>query len=195
MSPMNAEKPKDSLELVTLAASGDPEARRALVARLRPRVQSIAIAILGNLPDAEDAAQAIMLEILSSAHGYRGENLLAWADRIAARTAMRHARKRRVRAAQCEADLDVDDLTRTATESFADHEIPRPLAQYLAALPEARRVALVLRHVMDYSVDEIAELTGVSRNTVKDRLLHAREQMRRLIRRDMVLAAAQRRNP
>lgn len=195
MPPMNAEKPRDSLELVSLAAAGDPDARRALVARLRPRVQSVAIAILGNMPDAEDASQAIMLEILSSAHSYRGENLLAWADRIAARTAMRHARKRRVRAAQCEHDLDVDELTRTAPDSFADHEIPRPLAQYLAALPETRRVVLVLRHVMDYSVDEIAELTGVSRNTVKDRLLHAREQMRRLIRRDMMLSVAQRRTP
>ncbi|MFZ5895371.1 MAG: RNA polymerase sigma factor [Myxococcota bacterium] len=188
---MNAQKPKDSLELVTLAAAGDPEARQALVAKLRPRVHTIALAILGNLPDAEDASQAIMLEILSSAHSYRGDNLLAWADRIAARTAMRHARKRRVRAAQCDSELDVEDLTRASSDAFAEHEIPRPLAQYLAALPEARRVALVLRHVMDYSVDEIAELTNVSRNTVKDRLLHAREQMRRLIRRDMMIATAQ----
>ncbi|MGC4086535.1 MAG: sigma-70 family RNA polymerase sigma factor [Polyangiaceae bacterium] len=190
---MNAQKPKDSLEPVTLAAAGDPDARRALVERLRPRMHGIALAILGNQPDAEDASQAIMIEILSSAGSYRGDNLLGWADRIAARTAMRHARKRRVRATQVEPDFDVDELPRAPNDSIADHETPRPLVHYLAALPEARRVVLVLRHVMDYSIDEIAELTSVSRNTVKDRLLHAREQMRRLIRRDLAIAEARRR--
>ena len=95
---MNA-KPKDHLELVSLAAAGDAGARRELVARLQGRVRSVAMAILGNAIDAEDATQAIMVEILGSAGTYRGDNLLGWADRIAARTAMRHARQRRVRAA------------------------------------------------------------------------------------------------
>jgi len=182
---MNA-KPKDHLELVSLAAAGDPGARRELVARLQGRVRSVALAILGNALDAEDAAQAIMVEILGSAGTYRGDNLLGWADRIAARTAMRHARQRRVRAAQSEPHADVDDLgAGSSYQSFPEHEIPRPLVEYLAELPEARRVTLVLRHVMDYSIEEIAELTSTSQNTVKDRLLHARAQMRRLIRRDL----------
>jgi RNA polymerase sigma-70 factor (ECF subfamily) len=99
---------------------------------------------------------------------------------------MRHARQRRVRAAQCEPSGDLEDLGLSATaQSFPEHEIPRPLVEYLAELPEARRVTLVLRHVMDYSIEEIAELTSTSQNTVKDRLLHARAQMRRLIRRDL----------
>jgi RNA polymerase sigma-70 factor (ECF subfamily) len=46
---------------------------------------------------------------------------------------------------------------------------------------------LVLRHMLDYSIDDIAELTEVSPNTVKDRLLHAREQLRRLVRRDRMI--------
>jgi len=61
------------------------------------------------------------------------------------------------------------------------------MIEYLALLPETRRVAVVLRHVMDYSVEEVAEMTEVSQNTVKDRLLHGRAQLRRLIRRDLSL--------
>jgi DNA-directed RNA polymerase specialized sigma24 family protein len=49
---------------------------------------------------------------------------------------------------------------------------------------------LVLRHGFEYSIDEIAELTGVSPNTVKDRLLRAREAIRRIIRREQLLDAA-----
>lgn len=179
-------KPKDHLELVSRAAAGDAHARRELVGRLQGRVRSVALAILGNATDAEDATQAIMVEILGSAGTYRGDNLLGWADRIAARTAMRHARQRRVRAAQCEPNSNVDELTLgSAYQTFPEHDIPRPLIEYLAELPEARRVTLVLRHVMDYSIEEIAELTATPQNTVKDRLLHARAQMRRLIRRDL----------
>jgi RNA polymerase sigma-70 factor (ECF subfamily) len=152
----------------------------------------VALAILGNRVVAEDATQSILIEFLNSAAGVRGESLLGWADRIAARTAMRHARQRRVRATQSEPHADLDTLGRTGVDSFPEHEIPRPLVQYLAALPEARRVVLVLKHVMDYSIDEIAELTQTSPNTVKDRLLHAREQMRRLIRRDLSLSVAKR---
>jgi DNA-directed RNA polymerase specialized sigma24 family protein len=48
-------------------------------------------------------------------------------------------------------------------------------------------VALVLRHVLGYSVEEIAELTEVSPNTVKDRLVQAREQVRKTLRRELGL--------
>lgn len=177
----------DQLELVRLAASGDPEAQRQLLQKLQRRIRTVALAILGNPLDADDACQSIMIEILKSADTYRGDNLRAWADRIAARTAMRHAHDRRVRAARAEPEQDVDDL-RAPAPSSPDHDLPRPVIEYLSVLPEARRVALVLHHVMGYSVPEIAELTGTSPNTVKDRLLHARRQMRRLIRRDLALS-------
>ena len=85
-------------------------------------------------------------------------------------------------------DFEID-LEAVPLEGHAarEHGVPRPILDYLAELPETRRVALVLRHVMDYSIEEIAELTGVSPNTVKDRLLHAREQVRRNIRREIAL--------
>jgi RNA polymerase sigma factor (sigma-70 family) len=173
-------------ELVALAAAGDTSAREALVSRLERRVRGIALAILGHAADAEDATQAILLELLGSLKGYRGGHLLAWCDRIAVRTAMRQARQRRVREARhdFEIDLEAVPLERHAAR---EHGVPRPILDYLAELPETRRVALVLRHVMDYSIEEIAELTGVSPNTVKDRLLHAREQVRRNIRREIAL--------
>ncbi|NJK31187.1 MAG: DUF134 domain-containing protein [Deltaproteobacteria bacterium] len=66
--------------------------------------------------------------------------------------------------------------------------IPGEVGEYLDALSDERREALILRHVFDHSIDDIAELTGVSRNTVKDRLRVAREQIRKLIHRAEVIA-------
>ncbi len=182
---MNAASSNESLELVSLAAQGDVSAQRRLVEQLRPRMHSISLSILGSALDAEDTTQSILIEILSSAASFRGENLLGWADRIAARTAIRHARQRRMRAMQCDVRDDIETFGASSNLPDLERALPKTMVEYLATLPETRRVAVVLRHVMDYSVEEIAEMTDASVNTVKDRLLHGREQLRRLIRRDL----------
>jgi len=179
----------DDCELAARVTAGDPSARRELVRRLGGRVRLIASTILRNRADAEDAVQATWVAIFTSISSYRGGNLAAWVARISGRTAMRHARKRGARAIHADPDSDLEQLTGSDPQpSFPGHAIPRPLLAYLAELSEARQVVLVLRHVLDYSVDEISELTATSVNTVKDRLLSARRQLRRAIRRDLVLA-------
>jgi RNA polymerase sigma-70 factor, ECF subfamily len=179
----------DKIQLVTRAAEGDTLAQEHLVALLRRRVRTIARAILGHAEDAEDATQNALLEILAAAPSYRGGSLLAWADRIAARTAARHARKRRVRAAHEVSDSEPDAYAPKFHSARLEDAIPRPLLRYLEELPETRRTALVLRHVLEYSIAEIAELTETSPNTVKDRLLAARAHIRRTVRREIGLGS------
>ena len=163
------------------------------MALLRRRVRTISIAILGHPQDAEDAAQCILLEILKSAPTYRGDSLYAWTDRIAVRTAARHARQRRVRAARVDAEASVEGEAGRVDSPLPEHSIPRPILDYLSELPEARRTALVMRHVLEYSVNEIAELTETSPNTVKDRLLQARRQVRKRIRHELACLPAKNR--
>jgi RNA polymerase sigma-70 factor (ECF subfamily) len=179
----------DALALAGQAAAGDPRAQRQLVDHLHRRVQSIALSIMGNALDAEDCAQMILMEILKSLASFRGDSLVGWSDRIAVRTAIRHARQRRIRGLRFQSSDNLDELplSMDSTDPY-DPDLPREIREYLVQLPEARRVVLVLRHMMDYSIEEIAEITGVSPNTVKDRLLHARQQLRRAIRRDQLMA-------
>jgi RNA polymerase sigma factor (sigma-70 family) len=108
---------------------------------------------------------------------------------------MRHARQRRVRAAHLDAQVAVESMASPLDSRSAEQGIPRPILDYLAELPEARRTALVLRHVLEYSVNEIAELTATSPNTVKDRLLQARRQVRRRIRHELACLTPQNRMP
>jgi RNA polymerase sigma-70 factor (ECF subfamily) len=164
----------------------DPQARERLVLRLRPRVRRVAATLLHHAADADDAAQVALVEILKAAPSYRGESSLeAWADRIAVRTAIRIARERRLASVRSDPEVEPDDLHHPPAPAPLSESIPRPIRAYLDRLPEARRTVLVLRHAFGHSVDEIAELTGVSVNTVKDRLLHARDQVRRMVRRDV----------
>ena len=92
---------------------------------------------------------------------------------IVARTALRFRRRTR-------RDSDaVDSLAVQAPSDGARHDA----RHYLEMLPEAQRTTLVMRHMMDYSIDEIAEATGVPANTVKDRLVRALGRLREIVRR------------
>ncbi len=179
------------VQLMAQVAQQEPKAQEVLVHRLVRRVRRAAGALLENSADADDASQLALLEVLGSARTYRGEaSIEAWADRIAVRTTLRFARSRARRQAQLAIAPDPDALApRDDAGAPLAEGLARPVQDYLRHLPENRRVAIVLRHVLGYSVDEVARLTGVSRNTVKDRLVHARREFRKLVRRDSLVGA------
>lgn len=161
--------------LMRRVAENDSRARRDLVQRLLPRAQRLCQSLLRNGSDAKDASQTALLQVLRSAHTYRGEcSIEHWSDRIVSRTALRWiTTERRSR------QTVVDD--EAITELNAAH--PKVLfRECMNRLPEAQRTALLLRCCFEYSVEEIARLTEVSPNTVKDRLLRARQTLRAWVR-------------
>jgi len=180
---------------MALVAAADPAATRTLANRLVQRVHRVSKSILRSPADADDAAQQSLIEILTSAKSYRGDSSVErWSDRIVVRTSLRLARSKQKVVAKTESEAELESLPSTddpgpSTSSFSE-AAPRPVRAYLELLPEVQREALVLRHVMGYSVAEIAELAGVSPNTIKDRLLRGSREVRRLIRRDLAIGIA-----
>ena len=78
-------------------ARGDPLAQRELAVRLMGRLRRVARSLLRQSDQVDDAVQLAFLEMMKSAPTYRSESPLeSWADRIAARAAIRllHERKR-----------------------------------------------------------------------------------------------------
>lgn len=188
--PIRAPDVEGDRKLMELVAAEDPRAQSTLVHRLLGRVQRATRALLRERADAEDAAQVALLEVLRSAGSFRGEGSIeSWSDRIVVRTALRLARRRVTSHGRIDDRAEPDRIAgdAEADASLSRADLPRDLQEYLRALPEARREALVLRHVLGYSIAEVAELTGVSPNTVKDRLLAAREELRKMIRRDHLI--------
>lgn len=144
--------------------------------------------MLGSSPDADDASQQALIEILRSAHTFREEaSVERWSGRIAARTVLRHIREKRRGLAMIVPLADTDDLPSLPPSSNSDEETPRKLQEYLDKLTDARREVLVLKHALGHTTEEIAELTGVPVGTVKDRLIAARKQLRKMIGRDLTV--------
>jgi RNA polymerase sigma-70 factor (ECF subfamily) len=86
--------------------------------------------------------------------------------------------------------LDPDARPRS-TEATGAREtrlmVRHQLARSLSCLSEAQRGVVVLRLVHGYSIAEIAEMTGVPVNTVRDRLRVGRKRLRGRIARDPLL--------
>ncbi len=162
----------EDVGLMARVAAGDRTACDVVARRLIGHVQAVALSLLRNLADARDASQASLLEILRSARSFRGEcSLERWASRITVRTSLRWVRRER--------RLRGDGEAPAAEQTSASEGPAKVLSdECLATLPAVQQTTLILRCALEYSIEEIAQLTAVSPNTVKDRLLRARATLR-----------------
>lgn len=174
--------------LAAAVAAGDRTASERLARRLLPQVRRVARGLVTRPADVDDATQLALLEVLRSAGNYRGEGPLeGWARRIAARAVMRWSGRQRLRDAKTQPLEGTTDPREARLPTAVVEALPRPLPEYLAALPEVQRTAFVLRHSLGHTVPEIAALCDAAVPTVKSRLLKAQQELQRLIRRDLAI--------
>ncbi|MBI5486529.1 MAG: sigma-70 family RNA polymerase sigma factor [Deltaproteobacteria bacterium] len=183
---------REELRLAQSAASGDGPAQREVALVLLDRVRRTARYILRNEADADDAAQSAMVEILRCLGRYRGTGSLAhWASRIVARTALAFARRRRADPTTVERLREPPAVPLAPDGTAGDGPmLRRRLVRCLDRLPAERRETVVLRLIEGMTLDEIAEETGVSVNTAKDRLRVGRAELRSAVLDDPVLREA-----
>lgn len=169
------------VELMAAAAANDPAAQRAVVERLARRVRKVTGLLCRVAADADDAAQMALIEILKSAGTFRiATSLERWAERITIRTTLRAARRERSRKNLLDRWLPAGVLPwgGPPAQSSSDEV---SLDALLQRLSQERFQAFVLHHALEYTVEEIAELTGSPVGTVKDRLVSARKLLRKML--------------
>ena len=159
---------------------GDLRAFDELVRRTETRVRSVALAILRDRSDAEDAAQEAYLRAFRRASSYRGEGPVgAWLCRIAVRAAhdalRRAGRQRRLLEVARPPD-DPDDRAGSA-EPEEDLRRRTEVESALRRLPDDEREALVLKEVVGMTYREISESCGVPLGTVQSRIHRARQRL------------------
>lgn len=177
--------------IVSAVQRGDARAEALLLRRVVPHARVIARTIL-PASDADDGFQIALMRIFDGLTSYRGQGSLeGWARRVATHACLR-LREQNVRRAQlvdAQAEAEAEPTT-VGMERLGDG-LPRHVTEYLQELPEVQRQVLVLRHVLDYSVAEIAQMVGAPIDTVKSRLLYARRALRKSIRRDRIVPPKQ----
>ncbi len=182
--------------LVQRAAAGDRHAQQNILLRLVEPVRSTLRFFLSGDAELQDVTQATLIEVLRSLGSFRQESRLeTWTHRIAVRVALRHLRRRRRRDAwvTLEATPEVAAPPTPADLHASDpgvrEELRRRLGRMVQTLRPERQVAVVLRLVHGYSIEEIATITATRVNTVRSRLRAALKQLRAVAHQDGYLMA------
>lgn len=167
-------------ELASAAGTGGASALRTFLAAIEPTVRRVCRGVLGrDSPDLEDAIQDSLIDVYRGLSRFRFESSVSYyVVRIALRRAI--ACRRRVRRAWMERDqTDVLGVSRAVLENRTLEARVELLRKFLDQLNNDQTTALLLRIMMGHSVEEVADMTGVSVNTVKTRLRLGKGQLRR----------------
>jgi RNA polymerase sigma-70 factor (ECF subfamily) len=170
------ERPDDPALLARLRA-GDASAFEAMVTAYQHRVFGVALRMLGSRAEAEDIAQETFLRAHRALGEFRGEARLGtWLYAIASRLCLNRlasGERRYVRGDE-DAMLRFPAQGPDAAAALERTELAAALHDAIAALPEDRRLVVILRDLEGLAYEEIAEVLGVELNTVRSRLHRAR---------------------
>jgi len=186
-------------ELVQRARIGDSTAFRVIIQRNNRRLFRIARSILKNDGEAEDVVQEVYVRAFEHLSEFRGESALStWLARIAINEAQGRLRRERPTV-----DLEILDSRGNGMSAVipfpmnpnsdperlaAQREVRRLMEQAIDDLPDAFRVAFVMRIVEGMSIEETASSLGIREQTVKTRVHRARHLLRQAL--DVQLAPA-----
>jgi RNA polymerase sigma-70 factor (ECF subfamily) len=167
--PLVYERLSDPI-LVRRVKDGDQLALAALCARHADRVHRIALHVLRDPEDANDAAQESMVKLVRRVKQFRGDSQFStWLHRLVVNTCKDVAQARW--AAERRTEPLLED-TRVAHDgdparALAAAETRRELGACLAELPAAQASVVALKDAFDASFDEISEATGLPVGTAK----------------------------
>ncbi len=174
-------------ELAHRASSGDRAAQRELFRQLRSRVHGTLYRVLGSNELMEDLLQEAFIEIFRSLPQYRGESLLqTWADRITARVAYHHLRRKKSGGDRSAPPTQLHVVG--SPEDQAQHREGLKRLYGLFRLMKADdHVALALFMVDGRSLEEVAAVMGVTVVAAKNRVSRARRRLFDAARKDPIL--------
>jgi RNA polymerase sigma-70 factor, ECF subfamily len=183
---------EEEAALIGRIQRGEKELFYDLIRPYERRVFVIAFTILRNEADAEDAAQDAFLKALKYLAQFRPESRFStWLIQVAINEAHQRQRKNHLEILQPIEDQENEDGTYTPRD-FADwREIPSEalerkeirdeLIAAFGSLAQKYREVFVLRDVERLSIEDAAQVLGISAGAVKTRLLRARLMLRDLL--------------
>ena len=166
--------------LTDRSAPPDLDAFEALYASHGPRMKSLALNMLGNRSDAEDAVQDAFLRAYRNRQSFRCDaTLWTWVYRILLNACHDIGRQRATQ--KGEQSLDAD-LALDVPSPNGDHPLRLELRRALRELSPIYREIFLLCEVEGYTHREVAEMLEIPEGTSKGRLFEARRQLKSMLR-------------
>jgi RNA polymerase sigma-70 factor (ECF subfamily) len=160
---------------------GDTNAFSYLIEKYKNMAYTIAIKIVKNNEDAEEIAQDSFLKAYNKLNTFKGNSKFStWLYTIVYRNAISKVRKKKI------ITTDIDDHVINNYQS--DHDFPQIEAiknkeqeiyvkKIIDKLPEKDALLITLFYLNESKVDEIEEITGLTKTNIKVKLHRARKKL------------------
>lgn len=165
------------------ARAGDPDAWETLLARYRLPLYAYVFELVHQEQTSLDIVQEAFINAARHLHSLeRDDKFGSWLFNIAHQKCIQHWRRQRP------ADIPIDPLDEDLPEVepgpqelLIRKEQEAAFMKALDQLAVPHRAVLLLHFVEDFSLAEIASITGAQLGTVKSRLHYARQALRKLL--------------
>jgi len=179
---------EDDIALMLRVKEGDETAFEVLVERHKLRIVGTVAKMLGSDADSEDVAQQAFVRVWQSRARYNPTaQFTTWLLTITRNLVFNEMRRRRrAPTVPLERDDDGDHAPREWPDASAispshgiqEAELQEAIAAAIASLPEAQRMAIILRRYEEMPYEEIAVVLETSVPSVKSLLFRARNDLK-----------------
>ena len=188
----SAESAEQDLRWMERVKQGDTNAFQSLVEAWQRRIVGTIGKMLGDDLDAEDLAQQVFIRVWKSAPRWEPTaKFSTWIFKITRNLVYNEFRRRGrhpVQSLDRKVGSDEDDPrplqvadpgVKTPDTALLDNEMQAAIQRAIDELPEAQRMAIVLRRYDDIPYEEIGEILDLSVPAVKSLLFRARTELRK----------------
>src|SRR4026208_512867 len=181
-----SEEDADDVRLMQLVGRGDTQAFEQLIGKHQTLVAGTVARMLGSSSDVEDIAQQVFIRVWKSARRYVPRaKFTTWLLKITRNLVFNELRRAKrpapvpLQAEPGAGDPPLKDETQSPPDaSLLEVELQQTIEGAILQLPEAQRMALVLRRYEQLSYEQIAEVLDLSVPAVKSVLFRARTELR-----------------
>lgn len=161
---------------------GDMESFAAIVQHCQTGIYNLALRILNDREEAQDATQEAFIKLYSALPTFRGEaKFTSWFYRIATNVCLDRYHRNKKQRENILPEYH-DQLASTASypnstdpaEIYQNKEWQLTLQRAIAELPLKYRTVLVLRHLEGFSYQEIADIMQIPVQTVGTQIYRAK---------------------
>ena len=172
--------------LINQIIEGDAKAFGILVNRYKDLVFTLAMRMLKNREEAEEVSQDTFVKTYRSLNKFKGDSKFStWIYKVAYNSCLDRIKKNKKYLNDIEINEFTEHQVKTVNNAFdalVEEERNQLIQDCLHLLPSDDSFLLTLYYFEEQSLDEIADIVGISANNVKVKLFRSRKKLASILK-------------
>lgn len=172
--------------IINQIIEGDTNAFTVLVNRYKDLVFTLVLRMLKNREEAEEVSQDTFIKVYKSLHKFKGDSKFStWIYKVAYHSCLDRIKKNKRKFSEVEINKFTEHQLKSidnALDNLLEEEQKQSIQTCLNLLPSDDSFLLTLYYFEEQSLDEIAEIVGITANNVKVKLFRSRKKLATILK-------------